>query len=145
MIENWKYIKNTDKLYKISDMGRIELTKDIIVNPLFKDKFVRKAGIVELYKNIGGYNYYCLTGAKRIHYKKRTVTAYRLVAEHFHLNTKNKPCVNHINGIKTDNRAVNLEWCTHEENSRHAVRLGLCKPGGNGKRVSLYAKLKNHN
>lgn len=51
-----------------------------------------------------------------------------LVARHFILNTLNKPCVNHEDGVKSNNFEFNLSWVTYSENTLHGFRTGLIKP-----------------
>jgi hypothetical protein len=64
-----------------------------------------------------GYHLICIN--------QKYIPIHRLVATAFCENPENKPHVNHINGIKSDNHASNLEWCTHRENMQHAVEIGL--------------------
>lgn len=56
------------------------------------------------------------------------VVVHRIVCSTFN-GPSNKPMVNHINGIKSDNRPENLEWVTARENTIHAFRTGLASHG----------------
>lgn len=71
-----------------------------------------------------GVGYYLVTLVNQG--KRSNKHIHRLLATHFIPNPFNKPQVNHIDGNKQNNALSNLEWVTSQENSRHAVDMGLC-------------------
>lgn len=122
-LELWRPIEGFNGAYEVSSLGRVRSLRfgyrilTIIINK--------------------GYSTVALTEQNR-YCKKMQV--HRLVAIAFKDKKEGKNFVNHINGIKSDNRAENLEWCTKSENMRHAYLFGLINKT-RGKRRMLYDKL----
>lgn len=64
-------------------------------------------------------------GYLRTQFDGKTRLVHRVIAKTFIDNTANLPEVNHINGNKSDNSINNLEWCTRNENLKHAYKHNL--------------------
>lgn len=98
MNEIWKDIVGYEGLYQVSNLGNV---KSLNYRGTGKEK------VISLTNKAG----YYLVSLKRTLYR-----VHRLVALAFIPNPENKPFVDHINGIRSDNRVENLRWCTNKEN-----------------------------
>ena len=58
-----------------------------------------------------------------VQHNGKQVLLHRLLAEKYIPNPENKPCVNHIDGNRSNNNIDNLEWVTYSENHKHAHRI----------------------
>jgi len=103
-VSNFGNVKSKEHL-KLDTIGRKRLFKEKILSPFVHNNYL----FVSLYKNGELFS-------SRVH---------RLVCDTFIKNELNKSQINHINGIKTDNRVENLEWCTPKENIAHAILNNL--------------------
>jgi hypothetical protein len=106
--EIWKPIDNYLN-YMVSNFGRI---KNINYRGTGKTKFI---------KGTKHNNYTYITLSKNN--KLKAYLLHRLVAEAFIPNPENKPCINHKDCNRQNNRADNLEWCTQKENIQYMDKL----------------------
>ena len=106
MGNKWKTIDGFDK-YMVSCDGKVlsyQHKKTIILKPQHDSM---------------GYVHYRLYNEQGI----KLFKGHRLVLETFTDKIEGKTVINHINGVKDDNRLENLEWCSQSENMKHYHKL----------------------
>ena len=130
-MENWEKIKGFEN-YEISNFGRVKRNECTVV---YSNGQVTKYKLKYLnLENSRGYKRVTLC----VNSKPKRFLVHRLVAEYFKPNIENKPCVNHIDGQKWNNHAINLEWCTHSENESHSYKkLGKKTNGIKSRKIPL--------
>jgi hypothetical protein len=114
-MEIWRTIKGYNGRYVISNSGEIKRVKSLRLD---------RAKLGKLRKNHDKDGYRKIQLHKEG--KAKSFFIHRLVLQTFVGNPKKGQQSNHKNGIKSDNRVCNLEWCSRKENVEHAHRTGLC-------------------
>ena len=113
--EIWKDVQGFEGRYQVSNMGRVRSLDRLIET---EHPYIRKGEMLKPSMNGGrGYLHISFSDGHR-NYKHYEV--HRLVALHFVDGYKPGLVVNHINEVKTDNRAENLEWCTYQYNLNYS-------------------------
>lgn len=129
-MEEWKFVVGYEGKYQVSNLGRVR-SVDHYVEQISSygshQRRLMRGRVLKQNKTRTGYMIvYFSTGKK---YQWHTV--HRLVADAFIPNPYHLRDVNHTNGDKSNNRADNLEWCSHSDNVKHSYdvlhRLILCK------------------
>lgn len=111
LIEEWRPVVGFEGLYEVSNTQKVRSVGRCTVG---KNGNVRNFNGKILSNSLSnGYICYNLRDGKR-GYK---CYLHRIIAEAFIPNPENKPCIDHINTIRTDNRIENLRWVTYKENS----------------------------
>lgn len=137
MQEIWIDIEGYEGMYQVSNMGRVKsLERKVYISS--KNVYgTKKPKILKSY--LDGYGYPTVKLFKDG--KKKNYHIHRLVAAAFIPNPENKPTVDHINAIKTDNRVDNLRWFTYSEqineneNTRNNLLESRRKSKGRSKKV----------
>lgn len=118
--EEWKDVTGYERLYKVSNHGRLIALAKLVVSPQ-GFQYTRPEQKMSCYVSGVGYYQSALSNKDG----KTKIWIHRLVALMFVDNPENKPCVNHKDGNKLNNYYENLEWVTVRENNIHARKIGL--------------------
>lgn len=118
--EIWVPVKGYEGRYEVSSLGSIRSLDMMMKNG--HGTYSRKKGrTLKTFKNRKGYLQVklCKDGLNE------STVVHRVVAMSFIENKNGYDQVNHLNGIKDDNRVENLEWCSNRQNIIHAYKNGL--------------------
>lgn len=118
--EVWKDVVGYEGIYEISNLGRM---RSIVRTVRHNNRVtgVQTVGGTLFSINLNRLGYAFVTLFKNGKGKVKKI--HRLVAMAFIPFVEGKTYVNHINGIRNDNRVENLEWCTQAENNLHRFKL----------------------
>ncbi|WP_204172706.1 NUMOD4 domain-containing protein [Staphylococcus sp. GDY8P72P] len=122
--EIWKDIEGYEGIYQVSNKGKVKSLKRIILKSDGKKQLIHER---VLQPQDSGHGYYRVNLYKDK--KEKSISVHSLVLETFTNKRVKGRVINHIDGDKSNNKLINLEWCTPKENTRHGYENGLMKKG----------------
>lgn len=90
------------------------------------------------YKGVNGYYYVNLCKDNKLCHKY----LHRLIAEAFIPNPENKPCIDHISTVRTDNRKINLRWVDRKGNMNNPLTRAKMSESAKGKIINDATRAK---
>lgn len=120
--EIWKTIYDYPD-YQISSTGKVKSTERIVLTTAgwHNDVKTRKVRERILKSHVNGNGYLFVTLRKNG--KHAAINIHKLVSKEFIGKIPSGLVVNHKNGIKTDNRVENLEYCSKSRNTQHYYEI----------------------
>lgn len=140
MNEEWKDIEGFEGMYQVSNLGNVR-SVERLVNYKNIGKALKSSKTLIPKKTKAGYYELILSNGNI----RKCVRIHRLVAEAFIANPNNYPVINHINGVKTDNRVENLEWCTVQYNTQdyYSKTIRVYQYSLNGELLKIWDSVTN--
>lgn len=126
MDEIWKDIPGYEGKYQVSNLGRVKTLRIFYANGWHAEK-IRAVHL----NNFGYFRLNLRKDGRKKSFQVHTLVALAFIG----------PCpagkeINHKNGVITDNKPDNLEYCTHGENMTHKYRVLGVKPNRNNVKLT---------
>lgn len=136
----WRPVKGFEGLYEVNNTAQIRTVERTLITKNGNRRTIPS----KLHKpstNVHGYHYVKLIKDG----KQKNMLNHRAVMEAFVPNPENKPFIDHINTIKTDNRLENLRWVTSYENSHNPITIQHIKDTCTPQEISRQIQVKKEN
>ena len=139
-VEEWVDIKGYEGVYQVSNFGRIRSLDRYVKTKIRHNNCAKRKG--KILKTIPHHNGYLFVSLSKKN-KPKLYAVHRLVAEAFIPNNDNKPQIDHINTITSDNNVNNLRWVTASENSQNSITKQRRKEANIGDKNPQYGKIRS--